>query len=124
MYPYKALKNRFAIDEDNRFFSADVYSFYINSEYEDIFSYEYLVGILNSEVYNKYFKINAKKISKNTYDYYPNKVMKIKIFKDYNYKSIEDLSKQILHKLKIGDNNISDLEYKINKLIKISFGIQ
>ena len=29
--------------------------------------------------------------------------MNIKIFKDYNYKSIEDLSKQILHKLKIGD---------------------
>ena len=123
MYPYKAFENRFAIDENNSFSSADVYSFYINKEYEDIFSYEYLVGILNSEVYNKYFKINAKKISKNVYDYYPNKVMKIKIFKDSNYIHIENLSKQVLHRLKNGENNISDLEYKINNLIRSSLGI-
>lgn len=123
MYPYKSFENRFAIDENNSFSSADVYSFYIKKEYEGIFSYEYLVGILNSEVYNKYFKINAKKISKNVYDYYPNKVMKIKIFKDSNYTNIEKLSKKILHRLKNGENNISDLEYKINSLIRSSLGI-
>ncbi len=123
MYPYKSFENRFAIDENNSFSSADVYSFYIKKEYESIFSYEYLVGILNSEVYNKYFKINAKKISKNVYDYYPNNVMKIKIFKDSNYTNIEKLSKKILHRLKNGENNISDLEYKINSLIRSSLGI-
>lgn len=123
MYPYKSSENRFAIDKNNSFSSADVYSFYINKEYEHIFSYEYLVAILNSQVYNKYFKINAKKISKNTYDYYPNKVMKIKIFKDSNYKHIENLSKQVLHRLKNGETNISDLEYKINNLIMTSIGI-
>ena len=123
MYPYKSFENRFAIDENNSFSSADVYSFYINKEYEEIFSYEYLVGLLNSEVYNKYFKINAKKISKNAYDYYPNKVMKIKIFKDSNYTHIEDLSKQVLQRLKNGESNISDLEYKINNLIRGSLGI-
>ncbi len=94
-----------------------------SKEYEGIFSYEYLVGILNSEVYNEYFKINAKKISKNVYDYYPNKVMKIKIFKDSNYTNIEKLSKKILHRLKNGENNISDLEDKINNLIRSSLGI-
>lgn len=123
MYPYKSFENRFAIDENNSFSSADVYSFYIKKEYESIFSYEYLVGILNSEVYNEYFKINAKKISKNVYDYYPNKVMKIKIFKDSNYTNIEKLSKKILHRLKNGENDISDLEYKINSLIRSSLGI-
>ncbi|WP_290459333.1 Eco57I restriction-modification methylase domain-containing protein [Romboutsia ilealis] len=123
MYPYKSFENRFAIDENNSFSSADVYSFYIKKEYENIFSYEYLVAILNSEVYNEYFKINAKKISKNVYDYYPNKVMKIKIFKDSNYTNIEKLSKKILHRLKNGENNVSDLEYKINNLIRSSFGI-
>ncbi|MCI9061605.1 MULTISPECIES: Eco57I restriction-modification methylase domain-containing protein [Romboutsia] len=123
MYPYKSFENRFAIDENNSFSSADVYSFYIKKEYEGIFSYEYLVGILNSEVYNEYFKINAKKISKNVYDYYPNKVMKIKIFKDSNYTNIEKLSKKILHRLKNGENNISDLEDKINNLIRSSLGI-
>lgn len=123
MYPYKSTENRFAIDENNSFSSADVYSFYIKDEYEKMFSYEYLVGILNSSVYNKYYKINAKKVSKNLYDYYPNKVMKIKIFKDYNYAKIESLSKEVLHKLKNGDNNISDLEYKIDELIKESLRI-
>lgn len=123
MYPYKAYNNRFAIDENNNFSSADVYSFYIKEEYENIFSYEYLVGILNSKVYNKYFKINAKKISKNIYDYYPNKVMKIKIFKDENYTEIENLSKEILLRLKNGENKIDDLEDKINNLIKISLNI-
>ena len=37
MYPYKSFENRFAIDENNSFSSADVYSFYINKEYEEIF---------------------------------------------------------------------------------------
>ena len=123
MYPYKSFENKFAIDENNSFCSADVYSFYINKEYEDAFSYEYLVALLNSHVYNDYFKINAKKISKNTYDYYPNKVMKIKIFKDYNYNNIENLSKKILFKIRNGDNEISDIEEKINNLIKSSIGI-
>ena len=123
MYPYKSFENKFAIDENNSFCSADVYSFYINKEYEDAFSYEYLVALLNSQVYNDYFKINAKKISKNTYDYYPNKVMKIKIFKDYNYNDIENLSKKILFKIRNGDNEISDIEEKINNLIKSSIGI-
>ena len=110
-------------EKKNNFSSADVYSFYIKEEYEDIFSYEYLVGLLNSEVYNKYFKINAKKISKNTYDYYPNKVMKIKIFKDENYTEIENLSKEILLRLKKGDNKIDTLEEKINNLIKSSLNL-
>ena len=123
MYPYKSFENKFAIDENNSFCSADVYSFYINKEYEDAFSYEYLVALLNSQVYNDYFKINAKKISKNTYDYYPNKVMKIKIFKDYNYKDIENLSKKILFKIRNGDNEVYDIEEKINNLIKSSIGI-
>ena len=123
MYPYKSFENKFAIDENNSFCSADVYSFYINKEYEYAFSYEYLVALLNSQVYNDYFKINAKKISKNTYDYYPNKVMKIKIFKDYNYNNIENLSKKILFKIRNGDNEVYDIEEKINNLIKSSIGI-
>ena len=36
---------------------------------------------------------------------------------------IEDLSKQVLQRLKNGESNISDLEYKINNLIRSSLGI-
>ncbi|MCC0664442.1 Eco57I restriction-modification methylase domain-containing protein [Clostridioides sp. ZZV15-6597] len=126
MYPYKSKENRFAIDYDNNFSSADVYSFFIKDEYLDKFSYEYLVGILNSSVYDKYFKITAKKMSKNIYDYYPNKVMKIRIFRDNNYEEIEDLSKQIISILlneKIDKEKVEKLQIKIDKLVIDSLGI-
>ncbi|AWH78459.1 Eco57I restriction-modification methylase domain-containing protein [Clostridioides difficile] len=126
MYPYKSNENRFAIDYDNNFSSADVYSFFIKEEYLDKFSYEYLVGILNSSVYDKYFKITAKKMSKNIYDYYPNKVMKIRIFRDNNYEEIENLSKQIISILlnkSIDKGKVEKLQIKMDNLIMDSLGI-
>jgi predicted RNA methylase len=123
IYPYKSSENKFAIDYNNNFYSADVYSFFIKDEYEKIFSHEYIVGILNSSVYDKYFKIIAKKISKNTYDYYPNKVMKIKIFKDKNYDKIENLSKMILKNGKKDKIYINKIQEKINDLVKESLNI-
>ena len=110
MYPYKSRENRFAIDYDNNFSSADVYSFFIKEEYETMFSHEYLVGILNSKIYDRYFKLTAKKMSRMAYDYYPNKVMKIKIFKDKNYNIIETLSKSIIDILR--NSNLNDEDYK------------
>ncbi|MEG1409072.1 MAG: DNA methyltransferase [Terrisporobacter sp.] len=122
MYPYKSAGNRFAIDYNNSYCSADVYSFYIKEEYIDEFSLEYLLGLLNSNIYDKYFKIMAKDMGNKIYDYYPNKVMKIKIFKDENYDEIEDLSKQIIHnKLNIQrlkkEKNLQDKEVTFNKEI-------
>ena len=128
MYPYKCCENRFAIDYKNNFCSADVYSFFIKEEYINEFSYEYLVGVLNSKVYDKYFKITAKKMSKKIYDYYPNKVMKISIFKDNNYNKIEILSKTIIEKLKNTrdnkDEDILSLQQEIDRLIEQSLDVQ
>lgn len=132
MYPYKSKCNRFAIDHNNSYCSADVYSFFIKEKYKNEFSNEYLVGVLNSQIYNKYFKIIAKCMGKDIYDYYPNKVMKIKIFKDNNYKKIEELSKKIIFILKNKNTKYSEdeleiklsiLEEEINKLIKESLQI-
>ena len=132
MYPYKSKCNRFAIDHNNSYCSADVYSFFIKEKYKNEFSSEYLVGVLNSDIYNKYFKIIAKCMGKYIYDYYPNKVMKIKIFKDNNYKKIEELSKKIIFILKNKNTKYSEdeletklsiLEEEINKLIKESLQI-
>ena len=128
MYPYKSKNNRFAIDYNNSYCSADVYSFFVKDKYRYEFSDEYLVGILNSSIYDKYFKITAKNMGKEIYDYYPNKVMKIKIFKDNNYKKIEALSKQIINVLRkenVVENEsykeeIYILENKINDLVKES----
>lgn len=118
MYPYKSRNNRFALDNNNCYSSADVYSMCIKPEYEEIYSYEYLVGVLNSSVYDKYYKINAKKMSRGVYDYYPNKVMEMKIFKDSNYDKIESLSKEILKMYKILDKCIDTDKIKISSLIE------
>ena len=123
MYPYKSSQNKFAIDYNNSFCSADVYSFFIKEEYKKEFSEEYIVGILNSNIYDRYYKINAKKISKNIYDYYPNKVMKIKIFKDDNYHKIENLSKLIIHNIN-NNKEIDSLQLEIDNLIKDSLDIK
>lgn len=121
MYPYKSRENKFAIDYDFNFSSADVYSFSIKEEYLDEFSYEYLVGILNSSIYDKYYKINAKKMSRGIYDYYPNKVLKMKIFKGENYKKIESLSKEIIfeinHKSQHCIQNTEYLKSELDELI-------
>lgn len=76
------------------------------------FQYEYLVALLNSKVYDKYYKITAKKMSRGIYDYYPNKVLKMKIFKGENYKEIECLSKQIIYEIRNkSQHSIQNAEY-------------
>ena len=120
MYPYKSSNNKFAIDENNNFSSADVYSFYIKDEYKNMFSYEYMVGILNSEIYDRYFKMIGKGMGNKIYDYYPNKVMKLKIFKDENYSEIETISKKIISvkkEIKLSKNSVK-LQGKKNILNK------
>ena len=123
IYPYKASTNRFAIDYEKNFFSADVYSFVIKEKYIKEYSYEYLVGILNSEIYNTYYQAIAKKIGKNIYDYYPNKVLKIKIFKDKNYDKIESLSKQILDNVN-KNKKVDLLKEEINQIIATSLELK
>lgn len=120
MYPYKSNFNKFAIDDKNSFCSADIYSFYIKEEYEHMFSYEYLLGILNSNIYDRYFKMIGKCMGNEIYDYYPNKVMQLRIFKDENYSEIENLSKKIISnkiQVKMITNNMK-LQGKKNTFIR------
>jgi hypothetical protein len=123
MFPYKSSYNKFAIDRENRYCSADVYSLYIKDEYKENFSLEYIVGILNSKTYDYYFKLFAKKMSKYIYDYYPNTVMELRIFKNEDYNTIDSLSKEIIKissKQSLCDEDIRDIqeiEETINNLI-------
>lgn len=78
VFPYKSRENRFAIDEGN-YSSADVYGMYIKPEYCGKVSYEYLCGLLNSRLYEFYFKSFGKKLGEDLYDYYPNTVMRLMI---------------------------------------------
>ncbi|SHK23309.1 Eco57I restriction-modification methylase domain-containing protein [Tepidibacter formicigenes] len=97
MYPYKSSSNKFAIDKKGYFCSADVYSFCIKEKFKNIFTLEYLVGILNSKIYEFYFKMFAKKMGEGIYDYYPNSIMDLRIVKSLDYEKIESNSKKILN---------------------------
>ena len=80
IFPYKASSNRFAYDEKGLFFSADIYSLVLKHNFftENI-NYEYLVCLLNSNLYEFYFKTFGKKLGGKLYDYYPNTVTRLKI---------------------------------------------
>lgn len=77
VFPYKSSKSRFAIDQGN-YCSADVYGMYIKNDSLSI-SYEFLLGLLNSSLYEFYFKSFGKKLGEDMYDYYPNTVMRLMV---------------------------------------------
>lgn len=86
IFPFKASSNKFALDE-GCYFSADVYALRLKENSD--FSYEFLLFLLNSKLYEFYFKAFAKKLGEDLYEYYPNNLMKLKIpsiksFKDYS----------------------------------------
>lgn len=76
IFPFKADTNKFAIDTGS-FYSADIYSLLIKDD--KYISYELLAQLLNSKVYEFYFKAFGKKLGNNAYEYYPSYIMKLKI---------------------------------------------
>lgn len=149
VYPYKSKHNRFAVDKSGSLCSADVYSFSLNNNSQ--YTTECLVGILNSKIYEFYFKLFAKKMGTGVYDYYPNSVLYLKLPNISKCKEIDIFSKKIfqlinqLDRLNINylfkDNNllqnyynmkfktskiicqIYNLEEKINKTLACLYGI-
>jgi adenine-specific DNA-methyltransferase len=87
IYPFKASSNRFAIDKGS-FFSADIYALKIRDMFMDRISYEFIVGVLNSSIYEFYIKSMAKKLGEDIYDYYPNKILNLKM--PHFIKAVED----------------------------------
>lgn len=72
--PFKASSNRFVFDKGS-YFSADVYALVLK---EDVpYTYEFLLYLLNSKIYEFYFKTFAKKLGEDAYEYYPNNLMKL-----------------------------------------------
>ncbi len=89
IYPFKSKENRFALDKDNSYFSADVYFFTIKEEFKSLISYPYLLTILNSKVYQTYMQAFLKKMGNSIYEYYPYRLLETYIFLDENYKTNE-----------------------------------
>jgi adenine-specific DNA-methyltransferase len=112
VYPYKASKNRFAIDRGNCF-SADVYAITVMDMFKESTSYEYLAGILNSSLYEFYIKSIAKKLGDNLYEYYPNKIMTLRV--------PEFISE--IHELVVEDvpNLRNEIDMALNKYFGITY---
>lgn len=89
VFPFKSSSNRFAIDTGS-YFSADVYALKIRDMFLNSISYEYIAKVLNSSIYEFYIKAISKKLGVDLYEYYPNKIMTIKIPLDI--KEIEEIS--------------------------------
>ncbi len=58
IFPYKASKNKFYLDKKGTYFSADIYALTINKE--ETIDYNSLLIILNSDIYEFYFKTFVK----------------------------------------------------------------
>ncbi|MFA5524374.1 MAG: N-6 DNA methylase [Tissierellales bacterium] len=96
LFPYKASANEFTIEYREVCSSADVYILSLKDNYKKEVSLEYLVSFLNSSLFEFYFKSIAKKLNQGMYEYYPNKLMtlKIKLGKERNL--IEKKAKKIM----------------------------
>jgi adenine-specific DNA-methyltransferase len=74
IFPYKATGNKFAYDIGS-YYSADVYSLVLKEA--SPYTYEFLLFILNSKLYEFYFKCFGKKLGDKLYEYYPNNLLKL-----------------------------------------------
>ncbi|MDD4503831.1 MAG: N-6 DNA methylase [Clostridiaceae bacterium] len=79
VYPFKSDHSRFAVDESGYYCSADIYSLKLKKQYAGSITLECIAAILDSKLFEFYFKCYAKKISETLYDYYPNTVLRMKI---------------------------------------------
>lgn len=118
IFPYKATKNRFAIDENRCFFSADVYGLILKPRLYHHVTEEFLVILLNSRLYNYYFKSFGKKLGDKLYEYYPNTLLKLGIpdITDENIKYFKDFYDRIIRLKQNGDTlKLSEVLAEIDK---------
>ncbi|MBP2032477.1 adenine-specific DNA-methyltransferase [Clostridium algifaecis] len=111
VFPYKSNSNKFAIDSGS-YFSADIYC--ITLKRTDIFNYNDLLYILNSTVYEFYFKTFAKKLGQDVYEYYPSNLMKLKIPLLNFHFSNTDNNKYLYKFFEFTANEINVIESKCN----------
>lgn len=113
LFPYKAHKGSYTIVSEELCHSADIYSIKIKDEFKETIPTEYLLGFLNSKLFEYYFRIVAKKLNRDIYEYYPNKIMnlKIKIPDKETIEIVVFLVKEILRRT---DEGRRDIESKLD----------
>lgn len=74
LFPYKSSDNRFTLDTQNYYFSADIYMMLPKDEALNLSNTLYF---LNSEVFEFMIKSSAKKMGTNLFEYYPYTIKKM-----------------------------------------------
>ncbi|MDF2880597.1 MAG: modification methylase family protein [Clostridiaceae bacterium] len=113
IFPYKSSSNRFALDKGN-YFSADVYSLVLKESVP--FTYKYLLGILNSKLYEFYFKTYGKKLGMDLYEYYPNNLIKLciptmDVIDDYAHINFSDFDNKLYRYFDFTKEEMEIIEY-------------
>lgn len=121
VYPFKSQSNRFAVDNKGYYCSADVYSLQLKKEFKEMLSLEYTAAVLNSKLFEFYFKCYAKRISSSLYDYYPNTVLRLRLI-------IEEMNPsicQLLQRLKKCKNEEEkkQITNSIDREVYVLYGI-
>lgn len=119
VYPYKSSCNRFALDYNNCYFSADVYAFFLKDEFRKLISHEYLAGILNSNLYNFYFKCFGKKLGADMFEYYPNTVLRLGV-KVQHVPEIEEIVRLIVSSGADKEKLFGELNVRVYKLFGLT----
>jgi len=119
VFPYKSKGNNFYYDTNEYFCSADVYI--INDFHKNILP-DYMLSYLNSNIFEFYFKCQAKKVGNNIYEYYPNKLNNVKIYlppknKQQNMSDLGKISIELFLK-KVFNINDEEVNNIINKYIQ------
>lgn len=100
LFPYKSHERSYTMTSEELYHSADIYSIKLKEEFRELIPTEYLLGFLNSKLFEYYFRTVAKKLNRDIYEYYPNKIMslKIKIPDEETRKSVVLLVREILRR--------------------------
>ncbi|MGF7059200.1 adenine-specific DNA-methyltransferase [Brassicibacter mesophilus] len=103
IFPFKSSTNEFTLSYDEICCSADIYIISMKKHSVKDISLEYVLGFLNSSIFEFYFKCVAKKLNDKLYEYYPNKLMnlRIRVSTDNNRERIEDLVTSVIKKYSI-----------------------
>ncbi|KNF09548.1 hypothetical protein CLPU_3c03280 [Gottschalkia purinilytica] len=113
LFPYKSKECNFTICNNEVYCSADVYILNIKKQFKDIITLEYLTAFLNSSLFEFYFKIVAKKLNDKLYDFYPNKIMSLKIKVNKEQSIIKNLVNDMTNKYTKFHGNEKELNHYI-----------
>ena len=120
VYPYKSSTNRFAIDDKGNYCSADVYCL-LPKKNMDV-PLEYITAMVNSKLFQFYFKCYGKRIGEDLYDYYPNTVLRMKLNLENIDRELLDYSKTLIDDSFLSKTNplIDNIDKRIYEIYGLS----